>query len=98
MQGSPKNPESFPFIVLGNKVDKANERKVEAVKAQKWCKSHNSIEFFETSAKETNNVEQAFHQIAKTACSQNKDDDFIFPDNITLKKKEVQPSQGCGAC
>lgn len=99
MQGSPKDPENFPFIVLGNKLDKASERKVEGVKAQKWCKSHNSIEFFETSAKEANNVEQAFHQIAKTACSQNKDDDFVFPTSVPLKKaNEQQQNQGCGSC
>ena len=28
MQGQPKDPENFPFVVLGNKLDKANERKV----------------------------------------------------------------------
>lgn len=60
MQGSPKDPENFPFVVLGNKSDKQNERKVDTVRAQKWCKSHNSIDFFETSATESNNVEVAF--------------------------------------
>jgi len=28
-QGCPKDPETFPFVVLGNKCDKASERKVE---------------------------------------------------------------------
>jgi Ras-related protein Rab-7A len=28
MQGQPKDPEHFPFVVVGNKLDKANERKV----------------------------------------------------------------------
>lgn len=28
MQGQPKDPENFPFVVLGNKLDKQNERKV----------------------------------------------------------------------
>jgi len=33
MQGSPKDPDNFPFIVLGNKSDRLNERKVDSMKA-----------------------------------------------------------------
>ena len=28
MQASPKDPAKFPFVLLGNKVDRANERQV----------------------------------------------------------------------
>jgi Ras-related protein Rab-7A len=28
LQGSPKDPENFPFIVIGNKNDRADEKKV----------------------------------------------------------------------
>ena len=28
LNGSPKDPENFPFIVLGNKADRADEKKV----------------------------------------------------------------------
>lgn len=28
VKANPKDPENFPFFVFGNKVDKANERKV----------------------------------------------------------------------
>jgi Ras-related protein Rab-7A len=28
LNGSPKDPENFPFIVLGNKSDKIDEKKV----------------------------------------------------------------------
>ena len=54
-----KNPEKFPFIVLGNKCDKAAERQVDEGNARKWCESVGA-EFFETSAKELNGVEEAF--------------------------------------
>ena len=28
VKSNPKNPDAFPFFVFGNKVDKANDRKV----------------------------------------------------------------------
>lgn len=88
LQGQPKDPENFPFIVLGNKLDKASERKVilykilnwkikvSEVKAQQWCKSHGNILYFETSAKDVINVDEAFTAIGKAAASQEKEDDL----------------------
>lgn len=35
---SPQDPESFPFVVLGNKVDvPVDRRAVDVDKAQRWC-------------------------------------------------------------
>ena len=39
-------------------------------RAQQWCQSKNHIPYFETSAKEAINVEQAFQTIAKNALAQ----------------------------
>ena len=39
-------------------------------RAQQWCQSKNEIPYFETSAKEAINVEQAFQTIAKNALAQ----------------------------
>jgi Ras-related protein Rab-7A len=39
IQAGPRDPENFPFVVLGNKVDKENERRVTTNKAKQWCKS-----------------------------------------------------------
>jgi Ras-related protein Rab-7A len=38
-----------------------------------WCQSKGSIPYFETSAKEALNVEQAFQTIAKNALQQEND-------------------------
>ena len=38
-----------------------------AKRAQSWCHSKNDIPYFETSAKEAINVEQAYQTIAKNA-------------------------------
>uniref|UniRef100_A0AAY4CBM1 Uncharacterized protein n=1 Tax=Denticeps clupeoides TaxID=299321 RepID=A0AAY4CBM1_9TELE len=66
IQASPRDPENFPFVVLGNKIDLEN-RQVTTKRAQVWCQSKNNIPYFETSAKEAINVEQAFQTIARNA-------------------------------
>ncbi|ODN03342.1 Ras-related protein Rab-9A [Orchesella cincta] len=52
--------DDFPFVVLGNKVDlDESQRKVSFEEAKSWCDS-NKMPYFETSAKEGTNVEEAF--------------------------------------
>ncbi|KAD4179123.1 hypothetical protein E3N88_27714 [Mikania micrantha] len=69
IQASPSDPENFPFVVLGNKVDVdgGNSRVVSEKKARAWCASKGNIPYFETSAKDGINVEEAFEVIAKNA-------------------------------
>ena len=67
IQAGPRDPENFPFIVLGNKIDLENSRVVSQKKALAWCASKGNIPYFETSAKEAINVEQAFQTVAKNA-------------------------------
>jgi len=84
IQASPRDPEHFPFVVLGNKVDLEN-RSVSTKRAQQWCQSQNDIPYFETSAKEGLNVERAFQTIAKNALAQESEDGFNdFPPGIQL--------------
>ena len=45
-------------------------------RAQQWCHSKHEIPYFETSAKEAVNVEQAFQTIARNALAQETEDDF----------------------
>jgi Ras-related protein Rab-7A len=100
IQASPRDPEHFPFVVLGNKVDvEDTKRMVFQKRALTWCQSKGNIPYFETSAKENINVEQAFQTVAKNALSQESEVDLYqeFPDaNIKLEDKDKQDS-GC-AC
>merc|ERR1712121_50396 len=98
IQASPRDPDNFPFVVLGNKVDLDN-RAVPAKRAQQWCHSKNEIPYFETSAKEAINVEQAFQTIAKNALAQETDVELCsqFPDPIKLKDEQTKKQDGC-AC
>jgi Ras-related protein Rab-7A len=64
IQASPMDPESFPFVVLGNKVDvEDSKRMISSKRAQAFCQAKGGIPYFETSAKEAVNVEQAFEGI-----------------------------------
>jgi Ras-related protein Rab-7A len=64
-QASPKDAERFPFVLLGNKLDKESERKISTGKANEWCKLNGTFPFFEVSAKDNSNVEEAFDKITR---------------------------------
>ena len=53
-----------PFIVLGNKIDLKDMRRVERENGEKLVASSNAIAFFETSAKTGINVSELFHYAA----------------------------------
>lgn len=68
IQASPMDPESFPFVVLGNKVDVDESRRmISSKRAMAFCQAKGGIPYFETSAKEAVNVEQAFEGECDTA-------------------------------
>ncbi|RKP07776.1 vacuolar biogenesis protein, partial [Thamnocephalis sphaerospora] len=85
IQASPRDPENFPFVVLGNKVDvEETKRMVSHKRALAWCQAKGNIPYFETSAKEAINVEQAFQTIAVNALHQEPEVEIDFPDPINL--------------
>ncbi|XP_039071246.1 ras-related protein Rab7-like [Hibiscus syriacus] len=97
-QANPTDPKTFPFILLGNKIDLdgGNSRVVSETKAKDWCASKENIPYFETSAKEDINVDEAFHCIAKTALANEREQDIYFqgiPDVVT----QTEQKGGC-AC
>eukprot|EP00127_Corallochytrium_limacisporum_P001508 Clim_evm6s62 gene=Clim_evmTU6s62 len=99
IQASPRDPENFPFVLLGNKVDKEN-RSVSTKRAQAWAQSKGSIPYFETSAKEAIMVDEAFKQIARDALKQEADDNLYsdFPDLVRVTNEPTQNDQGCQNC
>ncbi|RIA99706.1 small GTPase superfamily [Glomus cerebriforme] len=99
IQASPRDPENFPFVVLGNKIDmEESKRAVSQKRAMTWCQSKGNIPYFETSAKEAINVENAFQTIAKNALQQETDAEFYndFPDPIKIDNDNSKyDSCGC---
>lgn len=56
-------------VVLGNKIDvEENKRMISAKRAMAFCSSKGNIPYFETSAKEAVNVEQAFESKLQCHC------------------------------
>jgi len=97
-QAAPRNPKEFPFVVLGNKSDLAKtKRQVADAKARSWCKNKNDIPFFETSAKDNTNVEQAFQTVARNALKQESSQPPMYvPPALDLdEKKKTEKKSGC---
>ncbi|KAF2398669.1 hypothetical protein EJ06DRAFT_531764 [Trichodelitschia bisporula] len=98
IQASPMDPENFPFVVIGNKIDMEESKRVISLKrAQAFCQSKGGMPYFETSAKEATNVEQAFEVIAKQALLQEEAGDFNndFPEPITIRPESDQGGCAC---
>jgi len=98
IQAAPRDPDRFPFVVIGNKIDMENTRVVSTKRLQQWCSSKGDIPFFETSAKEAINVEQAFQTIAKNALSQEGPEPVVFPTVTVSQETEPNPSSGGCSC
>ncbi len=60
-------PETFPFMVVGNKLDLADEsRAVEKSTAEEFC-NREGMQLLEASARDNINVEEAFRALAEQA-------------------------------
>lgn len=67
-------PETFPFIVVGNKLDMQDEnRQVSTISLQRFCQENGNMPFIETSAKNNTNVELAFSKLAEQAIKRQED-------------------------
>ena len=61
------NASAFPFVLVGNKADLTDERKISEEKALQWCKDNGAIAYYETSAKTSSKVKEAFEDLAGKA-------------------------------
>ena len=97
IQAGPRDPDNFPFVVLGNKID-VDSRVVAQKRALAWCQAKGNIPYLETSAKEAINVEQAFQVIARNALKQESEEDIYLPDTIDVTEQRSSASTTCSAC
>jgi len=58
-QSGIEDSSNYPLVILGNKIDRKENRVVKREAAEEWCTEHNCL-YFETSAKQSVNVETAF--------------------------------------
>lgn len=77
------SPETFPFVILANKVDVEESKKVVASRsAQELAKSLGNVPLFFTSAKDSINVQDAFEEIARSALQQSQSDADAYEDDL----------------
>ncbi|KAJ9465357.1 Ras-related protein Rab-7A [Diplonema papillatum] len=96
--------EGRDFVLIGNKNDLEEKRCVSQKAAVAWSQKQakddeSPIPYFETSAKENFNVEQAFMAVAKNALQKNqkvKDDDEFIPGGVKLNEaRSKKEKKGC---
>lgn len=99
IQASPNDPDNFPFVVLGNKVDvdEGKSRVITEKKAKQWCASKGNIPYFETSAKEDINVDAAFQCIARNALKNETEEELYIPDTIDVNTQPT-PKRSSSCC
>ncbi|CDQ90219.1 unnamed protein product [Oncorhynchus mykiss] len=90
-----KEPEKFPFVILGNKLD-VPERQVSGEDARQWCRDNGGHPYFETSAKDSTNVVVAFEEAVRRVLAQEEGGEHLIPtDTMDLHRK---PRSGASCC
>eukprot|EP01088_Endostelium_zonatum_P013154 TRINITY_DN2754_c0_g1_i1.p1 TRINITY_DN2754_c0_g1~~TRINITY_DN2754_c0_g1_i1.p1 ORF type:complete len:210 (+),score=46.52 TRINITY_DN2754_c0_g1_i1:64-693(+) len=93
---------TVPFIIVGNKIDEP-ERSVSKKKAVDWCnlyyeensKSITSLQFFECSAQDGTNVENAFRTLGEEILKQEQKDSKDTIDSTPLVLNDAATPSGC---
>ena len=73
------------------------KRMITSKRAMTYCQSRGNIPYFETSAKESVNVEQAFEVIARNALTQEESEEFGegFSDPINIHLDSERDGCAC---
>lgn len=92
MRFSPSTIPNFPFVVLGNKADNIHMRMVNTLQASEWCKTNGDIIFYEVSAKENLNIENAFQDAVKKTILYHRNEENIR-SGINLRPSDFKSSK-----
>ncbi|XP_005111036.1 ras-related protein Rab-9B [Aplysia californica] len=87
----------FPFLVLGNKVD-VPSRDVGEEAARSWCARNGNLPYFETSAKDSTNVDMAFKSAVgrlREMEDQMDEKPMHSANAVDLSKKAKSSNSGC---
>jgi len=93
-QSHPQDPKHFPFCVIGNKGDLQQERKVSSAEGKQWA---SNMTFYEASAKDATNVDQAFKDIVQKALKNATSHPIFIPPSVNVNEpaKINQDNSSC---
>ncbi len=109
-KAGPPEPLTFPFLVIGNKVDLADEqRQVSHSNAARFCQEEGDMMLVETSARNNVNVETAFknlatlalkrqsqqHENLRNALNEQTKSKLTARQRLEYKKKKDTKNSGC---
>lgn len=92
-----KDPDNFPFVVLGNKSDLLSERKLKEEEARAWCNQNGKLPYFETSAKDAVNVDSAFAAAIRRVAELNLYAGTTVRKDYTVDLSSPSKRNGCCA-
>ena len=91
---NPPDADTYPFILVGNKNDIKDSIQVNNDEIEAYCKEHNNMPYFSTSAKEDINLDETFSKVADMAYERNiKNEDNFVPETKFLKVNKEQPKK-----
>lgn len=101
-----QNPADFPFMIIGNKIDVDDSKKIQGLPKKLQQAAHNHLggldyPVFQTLAKDGINVEQAFEVVAEMALQQeelnetNQDANTDFNDAININMDHGELGCAC---
>ncbi|OMJ86735.1 hypothetical protein SteCoe_11671 [Stentor coeruleus] len=93
-QCGPRQPETFPFIVLGNKCDLEKDRVVSIAKSNQWAKDH-ELPLIETSAKDDVRIQDAFVEVSRMAMKREIKEPVIRPAALKINEKPKAQVKKC---
>jgi len=97
-QLNPPDSKTYPFLLLGNKSDMSNDMQVTQDEIDNYCKEHNNMPFFMTSAKDNINLEEAFNKVIDLAYDRSAKNDENFVPEVKNLKITQEPKKKKKCC
>ena len=96
---NPPDADKYPFVLVGNKNDIKDSIQVNNDEIEAYCKEHNDMPYFSTSAKDAINLDKAFDKVADLAFQRyiKNEQDFTLPEtqNLKIDKREEPKKKKC---
>ena len=91
---NPPDASTYPFILVGNKNDMKENIQINNDEIEAYCREHNNMPYFSTSAKDDINLEETFAKVADMAYDRTaKNEDNFVPETKFLKVNKEEPKK-----